>query len=200
MHTDDIGAAIEAGIEVGRPRDIRVTDLVEQVQARGGAGCASTVPPTTCRPSGVTTAVVAVAVGDGLRRLFAGSASSAVVAGGQSMNPSTARILEAVDAAPADGVIVLPNNKNIVPVAEQVPGLTDLPVAVVPTTSVVEALAALLAYDPPASLGRQPGRHVGVGDRVRPARSPGGARQRGGVRTDRDRRLDRHRRDGVLAP
>jgi dihydroxyacetone kinase-like predicted kinase len=68
------------------------------------------------------------------------------------MNPSTAQILEAVDACSADGVIVLPNNKNIVPVAQQVPGLTDLPVAVVPTASVVEALSALVAYDPDASL------------------------------------------------
>ncbi len=100
----------------------------------------------------VTTGVVAVAVGDGLRTLLLGLGVQQVVAGGQSMNPSTAQILEAVDACVADGVIVLPNNKNIVPVAEQVPELTDLPVAVVPTSAVVEALGALLAYDSAASL------------------------------------------------
>jgi dihydroxyacetone kinase-like predicted kinase len=71
-----------------------------------------------------------------------------VVAGGQSMNPSTAQILEAVGQCNADGVIVLPNNKNIVPVARQVSGLSDVPVEVVPTTAVVEALAALVVYDP----------------------------------------------------
>lgn len=155
VHTDDIGAAIEAGIEVGRPRDIRVTDLVEQVEAREEAAWVReqvSADGTEAPPERVTTGVVAVAVGDGLRTLLRGLGVQRVVAGGQSMNPSTAQILEAVDACAADGVIVLPNNKNIVPVAEQVPGLTDLPVAVVPTAAVVEALGALLAYDPDASL------------------------------------------------
>jgi DAK2 domain fusion protein YloV len=159
VHTDDIGAAIEAGIEVGRPSDIRVTDLLEQVEGReeeawvraestgdpGGSAAVTTLER-------VTTGVVAVAVGDGLRKLLLGLGVQQVVAGGQSMNPSTAQILEAVDACSADGVIVLPNNKNIVPVAEQVPGLTELPVAVVPTAAVVEALGALVAYDADASL------------------------------------------------
>ena len=106
----------------------------------------------------VTTAVVAVAVGDGLERLLASLGVQQVVAGGQSMNPSTAQILEAVDACVADGVIVLPNNKNIVAVAGQVPGLTDVPVTVVPTASVVEALGALVVYDPTASLDDEPRR------------------------------------------
>jgi DAK2 domain fusion protein YloV len=155
VHTDDIGAAIEAGIAVGRPRDIRVTDLLEQVADReeeswvrdGAKGDA-----TDTAPERVATGVVAVAVGDGLRTLLRGLGVQQVVAGGQSMNPSTAQILEAVDACVADGVIVLPNNKNIVPVAKQVPELTELPVAVVPTGAVVEALGALVAYDPDASL------------------------------------------------
>ena len=64
------------------------------------------------------------------------------------MNPSTAEILEAVEAAPADEVVVLPNNKNIVPVAEQAAELATKPVRVVPTTSVAEGFAALLEYDP----------------------------------------------------
>jgi DAK2 domain fusion protein YloV len=151
VHTDDIGAAIEAGIAVGRPRDIRVTDLLEQVAdreeeawVRAGSG-----EPA---PARVTTGVVAVAVGDGLRTLLLGLGVQQVVAGGQSMNPSTAQILEAVELANADGVIVLPNNKNIVAVAKQVPDLTELPVAVVPTAAVVEALGALVAYDPDAGL------------------------------------------------
>jgi DAK2 domain fusion protein YloV len=147
VHTDDIGAAIEAGIAVGRPRDIRITDLLEQVGRHEEPALAGAAPVTA-----VTTAVVAVAVGDGLRELLRGLGVQQVVAGGQSMNPSTAQILEAVDACAARGVVVLPNNKNIVPVAQQVAGLTDLPVAVVPTTAVVEALGALVAYDPDASL------------------------------------------------
>lgn len=64
------------------------------------------------------------------------------------MNPSTAQILEAVEAAPAQHVVVLPNNKNIVPVAEQVQQLTSKVVRVVRTTSVAEGFGALLEYDP----------------------------------------------------
>jgi dihydroxyacetone kinase-like predicted kinase len=137
---------------VGRPRDIRVTDLLEQVghhdEPEGLGGPGAPLPPITP----VTTAVVAVAVGDGLRDLLRGLGVQQVVAGGQSMNPSTAQILEAVDACAAEGVVVLPNNKNIVPVAKQVPDLTSLPVAVVPTAAVVEALGAMVAYDPDATL------------------------------------------------
>ena len=91
----------------------------------------------------VTTAVVAVAVGGGVRRLLKSLGVQHLVAGGQSMNPSTAQILEAVESCSAEAVIVLPNNKNIVPVARQVDALTEKHVAVVPTTGIPEALAAL---------------------------------------------------------
>ncbi len=153
VHTNDIGAAIEAGIVAGRPAEIRVTDLHEQVEEREeeawvreqtGAGAAPV--------EHVATGVVAVAVGDGLEELFVSLGVQHIVAGGQSMNPSTAQILEAVQRCAADSVIVLPNNKNIVPVARQVPELADRPVAVVPTTAVVEALAALVVYDADASI------------------------------------------------
>src|SRR5437773_3367463 len=156
VHTNDVGAAIEAGIEAGRPRSIRVTDLLDQVEEeqwvreQTGAGPARESAPIAAEPC--TTAVVAVGVGEGVQRLLNSLGVHAVVAGGQSMNPSTAQILEAVERCPADAVIVLPNNKNIVPVAEQVDGLTARRVEVVPTQAVVEALAALVAYDPQASV------------------------------------------------
>jgi len=150
VHTDEIGAAIEAGIAAGTPARIQVTDLVEQVaHLEREQWVVDEEAPSQER---VATAVVAVAVGDGLRRLLGTLGVQQVVAGGQSMNPSTAQILDAVGACNADGVIVLPNNKNIVPVARQVPELTDVPVDVVPTTAVVEALAALVVYDPAKSV------------------------------------------------
>ena len=153
VHTNDIGAAIEAGIDVGKPARIRVTDLIEQVAAGAAYEEEQWVrDQTVATLERVTTAVVAVAVGEGLERLLANLGVQQVVAGWQSMNPSTAQILDAVNACAADGVIVLPNNKNIVAVAGQVPGLTDVPVTVVPTVSVVEALGALVVYDPSASL------------------------------------------------
>jgi DAK2 domain fusion protein YloV len=153
VHTNDIGAAIEAGVVAGRPEKIRVTDLLEQVEALEEAEWVREhQDDVAAEVEHVTTAVVAVAVGKGLRRLFTSLGVQHVVAGGQSMNPSTAQILEAVEECDADGVIVLPNNKNIVPVAKQVPALTSRPVGVVPTAAVVEALSAMIVYDSDASL------------------------------------------------
>ena len=109
--------------------------------------------PTSRAPSDrVATAVVAVAVGDGVRRLLASLGVQQIVAGGQSMNPSTAQILEAVERCPSDSVIVLPNNKNIVPVARQVDALTREAGRRRAHHRRVEALAALVAYDPDAEL------------------------------------------------
>jgi uncharacterized protein len=157
VHTNDVGAAVEAGIEAGRPRSIRVTDLLDQVEeeqwVRDQTGApASDAPPSGSATERCTTAVVAVAVGEGVRRLLNSLGVQAVVAGGQSMNPSTAQILDAIERCPSESVIVLPNNKNIVPVAQQVHELTPRRVEVVPTQAVVEALAALVAYDPQATV------------------------------------------------
>ncbi|MDQ1439077.1 MAG: fatty acid kinase [Acidimicrobiaceae bacterium] len=156
IHTDDIGAAVEAALDCGRPRNIRVTDLMEQVEEeRWVREAADTAPPDGDDPDAdaepVPTAVVAVATGEGIRRIFRSLGVHQIVAGGQSMNPSTAQILEAVERAPAQEVVVLPNNKNIIPVAEQVAPLTDKTVRVVKTTGIAQGFAALLEYDPYAT-------------------------------------------------
>ena len=106
---------------------------------RAGAG----LPAVTC-------AVVAVSSGEGLSDLFWQLGVQGVVTGGQTLNPSTAELLAAVEAVNAQQVVVLPNNKNIIPVAEQIDGLTSKTVVVVPTRSMPEALAALVVYDPEA--------------------------------------------------
>ena len=155
IHTNDIGGAVEAGIDAGRPHKIRVTDLVEQVEEEERwvreSNVLADLDDFADQPV-VTTAVVAVGVGNGIRRLLTSLGVQQVVAGGQSMNPSTAQILEAVESCRADAVIVLPNNKNIVAVAKQVDSLTEKQVAVIATHSVPEALAALVEYDPSASV------------------------------------------------
>ena len=139
IHTDDIGAAIEAALDAGgRPRQIRITDLEEQVADERR------------NRERVTTAVVAIGAGEGIDGILRSLGVQEVVAGGQSMNPSTAQILDAISATAADSVVVLPNNKNVVPVAEQAAVMADRPVKVVPTKSVAEGLASLLAYDPRA--------------------------------------------------
>jgi DAK2 domain fusion protein YloV len=152
IHTDDIGAAIEACLDAGRPREIRVTDLVEQVEeerwVREGVGV-SIEEPAGPPP---TTGIVAVVSGEGIGRIFRSLGVHYQVRGGQSMNPSTADILGAVEQMGSEQVIVLPNNKNICPVAEQVDALTKKQVRVVPTGSIVEGFSALLAYDPAAEV------------------------------------------------
>jgi uncharacterized protein len=155
IHTDDIGAAIEAGVDAGRPQRIRVTDLAEQVEEERWVREAATAPGAGpgAEPVGPapTTSVVAVVTGDGIGRIFRSLGVHHQVVGGQSMNPSTHDLLKAVELVGSDEVVILPNNKNIRPVAEQVDALSDKTVRVVATGSILEGFAALLAYDPAAT-------------------------------------------------
>lgn len=157
IHTDDVGAAIEAALDAGRPREIRVTDLNEQVieerWVREGGIAQLDQPGLDPSPTGAppTTAVVAVVVGEGVGRIFHSLGVRTLVKGGQSMNPSTSELVDAVRATGSDQVVILPNNKNIRPVAEQVDALVDQTVTVVPTDTIVEGFAALLSYDPDES-------------------------------------------------
>ena len=91
--------------------------------------------------------IMAVIAGDGLADVFTSLGVGAIVPGGQTMNPSTKEILQAVEHLVCDNVIILPNNKNIVATAEQVPNLADKKVAVVPATTIPQGVAALLAFD-----------------------------------------------------
>ena len=151
IHTDDIGAAVEAAIEIGRPRNIRVSDLSDQVIEERWVREGSADQDDQELEPAPRTAVVAVVVGDGVGRIFRSLGVRVLVKGGQSMNPSTADLVAAVRATGSAEVVILPNNKNIRPVAEQVGGLVDQVVKVVPTASIVEGFAALLDYDPGAS-------------------------------------------------
>jgi DAK2 domain fusion protein YloV len=146
IHTDHIGAAIEAGIAAGRPSRIVVADLLEQVaderiHAR---------PVFEPRPDVVKArvGVIAVAAGDGVIDLFRELGCQGVVTGGQTMNPSVGDLLAAVDAAPGRTIIVLPNNKNVIPAAEELDSLTRKKIHVIPTRSVPHGIAAVFAYAP----------------------------------------------------
>jgi len=100
----------------------------------------------------VDTAIVAVVAGEGLSQVFTSLGTTIIVPGGQTMNPSTKDLLQAVEAVPSEKVIILPNNKNIVLTAEQVPALTKKKIQVVPTRTVPQGVAALLAFDYEADL------------------------------------------------
>ena len=152
IHTDDIGAASRPPSTAAGPGTSASPTCWSRWRRSGGSARAAR---RWCRTSGrapspSTTAVVAVATGDGVRRIFHSLGVQRIVTGGQSMNPSTAELLAAVESAPADDVVILPNNKNIVPVAEQVGTQTDKRVRVVPTRGVAEGFAALMVYDPAA--------------------------------------------------
>ncbi len=155
IHTNDVGAAVEAGVDAGRPSRIRVTDLDEQVEEErwvresvGAPGAGPSIEGTGPPP---TTSVVAVVSGDGIGRIFRSLGVHHLVVGGQTMNPATADLVKAVESVGSAEVVILPNNKNIEPVAEQVDSLTAKTVRVVATGSIVEGFAALLAYDPAAN-------------------------------------------------
>ncbi|MBL7125135.1 MAG: DAK2 domain-containing protein [Dehalococcoidales bacterium] len=92
-------------------------------------------------------AIVAVVAGDGLADVFTSLGAAAIVPGGQTMNPSTKDLLQAVDLVASEKVIILPNNKNIVLTANQVQSLTTKTIEVVPTETIPQGVAALLTFD-----------------------------------------------------
>ena len=139
VHTNNIGAAVEAGISIGKPHDIRVTDLFEEIAENHHEQ--DHADPIGC-------SVIAVSNGDVIGDIFRSLGATRVVNGGQSMNPSTADLLEAVEAIASEHVIILPNNSNIVAVAEQVDSQTSKTIRVVETHTVTEGFASLLGYDP----------------------------------------------------
>ncbi|WP_342748925.1 DAK2 domain-containing protein [Nocardioides gansuensis] len=140
VHVDDVGAAIEAGIEAGRPHRVRVTHFAEQVSE-------------TRRKQATRTGrmVVAVAAGPGLKALFE-EAGAVVVEGGPGSRPSTGQLLEAITRCGAAEVVVLPNDADSVKVAEIAARTAEqesgIRVEVVPSTAQVQGLAAMAVHEP----------------------------------------------------
>ncbi|NNC93080.1 MAG: DAK2 domain-containing protein [Acidimicrobiia bacterium] len=147
IHTDDIGESIEAGIRAGRPFRLQITDLLDQAETEAKHHHPSVFEPL---PAFATAdiGVVAVAIGSGIVEMFRQLGVQGVVVGGQTMNPSTEELLAAVADVSAREVVILPNNKNIIPVAKQLDSLSDKAVVCVPTRSVPEGLAAMVSYLP----------------------------------------------------
>jgi len=139
IHTDHPAAAIEAAVHledgpVGSFHDLTIVDLAEQTaELAFHLGGVSVIP---------------IVSGEGLAGLFRELGAIETVRGGQSMNPSTQDLLAAVQRAPAQTVILLPNNRNIIGVARQVGSLTDKTVIVLPTVSMQEGIAAMMGFMP----------------------------------------------------
>jgi hypothetical protein len=144
VHTDRIGPVIEAAIAVGHPRGIEVTDLGRDVDH--GPEDRSPVFEAHIEAAVAPVGVVAVVAGGGLVDLFRGLLVQGVVPGGHHSSPSAEALLAAVESIPANKVVVLPNSRSIVPVAEQLDALTTKDVIVVPTRSIPQGVAAMLGY------------------------------------------------------
>jgi DAK2 domain fusion protein YloV len=136
VHTDEPGAALALATERGVIEEVDIKNMHVQTADR---------TQRLERETGVTGAI-AVVLGDGNRRLFE-SLGAATVEGGETMNPSTADLLEALEALPERGVVLLPNSKNVVLAAEQAAGQSGKDVRVIPTRSLQAGLGALVAFD-----------------------------------------------------
>jgi len=91
--------------------------------------------------------VVAVAAGSGMREVFRSLGAAAIITGGQTMNPSVQEILQAVDSVPSKKIILLPNNKNIILAASQAKSLASKDIAVIPSRTMLQGIAALIAFN-----------------------------------------------------
>ena len=147
VHMEDPGQALSFATSIGTISNIDIKNMDEQTKewAAGQTDGDAETPTET-----IPLAVVAVAAGAGMQNLFinAGLETCSVVTGGDSMNPSVGDLLEAVEQAPSDNVLLLPNNKNVVGTAGEVPGLTSKNVRVIPTVSMQHGIAAMLALTP----------------------------------------------------
>jgi fatty acid kinase len=146
VHTDEPGRALAVGTARGVIDRVEIANMHEQTVQREER-LLEAVPDAPSERS----AVVAVVAGDGNRAIFESLGATKIVEGGQTMNPSTAELVDAVAAADADEVILLPNNSNVILSAEQAAELADKPVTVVRTDSIPAGLAAMVSFLPERS-------------------------------------------------
>jgi len=144
IHTLDPGEIIHYAASLGTMHQVSIRNMDEQHR--------DFLELQRDKAPAVDMAIIAVVAGDGLAEVFTSLGVTAIVPGGQTMNPSTKDILKAIEASASDKVIVLPNNKNIVLTAEQVTSLTNKKVEIVATETIPQGVAALLAFDFEADL------------------------------------------------
>lgn len=161
VHTDNPGKALEEALLFGPLSNLKIDNMREQFEnnrtlgeqkLKGESEQKGEDFPYAAVDPGCRVGFVTVAAGDGVKSLFTDLGANQVVSGGQTMNPSTDDILSAIHATPAKTVFVLPNNKNIIMAAEQAARLADRKVRVLQTRTVPQGMAAMLAYDPGATV------------------------------------------------
>lgn len=149
VHMEDPGVALSLGLKLGSLSNIEISNMDEQTREWASSRAAES-QSARAESDSFTTAVVAVVLGEGIEELYlnAGLGAVHILSGGDTMNPSTAEIVEAIERAPSDFVIVMPNNKNIIGTAIQAVALTKKRVMVIETRSMQTGLAALLEFSP----------------------------------------------------
>lgn len=153
VHTENPGEIMQLGQEFGELIKIKVDNMREQVRGLEAEDKAmqdekSVLLPTELKPF----AVIAVAAGQGMMDLFKSIGVDEVLSGGQTMNPSTEDFIKLIEGVSAENIVILPNNKNIIMAAEQAAEVTDKPTVVIPTTTIPQGIASMLAYNPTHSI------------------------------------------------
>ena len=163
VHTADPGKIVSHALQYGYLTNFKIENMHEQFLSRPaqGEGLKKQAAAEAADPGNEFTyaavdndrafGFVAVAAGEGLKAIFTDLGADAVVSGGQTMNPSTADIVAAVQSVPAKTVFVLPNNKNIIMAAEQAQGIADRTIVVLSTRTIPQGITAMLNFDPDAS-------------------------------------------------
>ena len=149
VHTNDPGRALHEAIEYGSFVTVKVENM--RLQHTEKVMSEKELAPQIAEPK-KPIGVVSVCAGAGLADVFTNLGADAIISGGQTMNPSTQDILEAVNRVPAETVFVLPNNKNIIMAAQQVDALTPKHVVVIASKTVPQGVTAMLSFDPEGSV------------------------------------------------
>ncbi len=160
VHTNDPGMALQRALKYGQLDKVKIENLLleedskfnsshENIEQQMVSDLKSEHAPEEPRKD---TGFIAVSVGEGINEIFSSLGVDMIIAGGQTMNPSTEDMLNAIDKINADHIFILPNNKNIVLAAEQAAHMTeDKDIIVIPTKSVPQGISAMVAYMPESS-------------------------------------------------
>ena len=148
VHTNDPGTALHKAIEYGSFVTVKIENM--RLQHTAKVVSENEMAPKIAEPK-KPLGVVAVCAGDGLKDVFKNLGVDGTISGGQTMNPSTQDIVEAVNKVPAETVFVLPNNKNIIMAAQQADALTPKNVVVIPSKTVPQGVTAMLSFNPEGS-------------------------------------------------
>ena len=149
VHTNDPGKALHEAMDYGSFVTVKIENM--RLQHTEKVMTENEKAPKIAEPEKAL-GVVSVCAGDGLADVFMNLGVDQIISGGQTMNPSTQDILEAVNKVPAETVFILPNNKNIIMAAEQVADLTPKQVVVIPSKTVPQGVTAMLSFNPEGSI------------------------------------------------